>query len=285
MLFASLSVATVSAAEEIKRVDKPDIQVLIDARKIKLPDAKPYANEDQRVMVPVRVVSEGLGAKVDWNQAENKVTITKGEKVIQLVANQQNAIVNGKTVQFDTKMTVKQQRVYVPLRFVSEALGQSVMWDSVSRWVWIGKQDVPTREDAGVKNVPIEDVEEYYANLPVLLNDYSEANIYKAAQFPISLPIFTSGELIIYEIFPAKQGNYDVIGVRHKGILNNIHIVLDNYEGARIRSAMAEETVKHADGTKTSYFPVVFKGDYVFHNIQNYLDLKISDLKYITFIN
>ncbi|CAM3707333.1 copper amine oxidase N-terminal domain-containing protein [Marinicrinis lubricantis] len=278
MLFASLSV-TASAAQPIKRVGTPDIQVLIDARKIKLTDAKPYANEDQRVMVPVRVVSEGLGAKVDWNQAENKVTITKDEKVVQLTANQKTAVVNGKTVQFDTNMTVKKQRVYVPLRFVSEALGQSVMWDSVSRWVWIGKQDVPRPEDVGIKNVPLEDVVKYFKNRQDIYEYHDKATIYKSSDFPISLPV-KIGENVIYEVFQANQGSIEGIGLHYSGtILSNIHLVLEDYKGVRTRNPVYTE--KHVDGTKTAYFPVVSESDSLFFNIKNYKDLKYSHLKYL----
>jgi Copper amine oxidase N-terminal domain. len=80
-------------------------------------DVRPEV-KNNRTMVPLRVISENLGAKVNWSNSE--ATITKdGLKVI-LKLNSKTAVVNGKSVTLDAAPYVKNNRVVVPLRFIAE---------------------------------------------------------------------------------------------------------------------------------------------------------------------
>ena len=122
---------------------KPDsvITVKVDSKVIAFPDALPYINEDNRTLVPVRFVSEALGATVDWQEGTQLVTISKGSTRIALRIGDNFAIINNSTsdskVTFDTEAVLKDSRTFVPLRFVSETLNCSVDWDSTSRTVTI----------------------------------------------------------------------------------------------------------------------------------------------------
>ena len=48
--------------------------------------------------------------------------------------------VNGKTISLDAPPSIVDDRTFVPLRFVSEALGASVQWFSESRTIKIIKK-------------------------------------------------------------------------------------------------------------------------------------------------
>ncbi len=113
--------------------DGQDIKVKVDEKNISFPDAKPYINQDNRTMVPVRFVSEALGCDVEWQEHGQLVTITKEEKRIVLQIGQNWAIVNDNDLamkkEFDTQSVIKEDRTFVPLRFVSETLGAGVAWD------------------------------------------------------------------------------------------------------------------------------------------------------------
>lgn len=82
-----------------------------------------------RTFVPIRVISENLGYKVDWNQDKKLVTIN-GNKKAELVVGQTKAKVQGKEVAIDSTgqvaSTLRNNRTYVPLRFVSEQMGAKV---------------------------------------------------------------------------------------------------------------------------------------------------------------
>ena len=77
--------------------DSKEVKVLVDGKAISFPDMKPYINQDNRTMVPIRFIAEELGAAVDWNQADKRVTIEKDKK-IQLVIGENKAAVDGKIV-------------------------------------------------------------------------------------------------------------------------------------------------------------------------------------------
>lgn len=88
-----------------------------------------------RTMVPVRVISEALGAQVQWNQDAKEITITSQQRTIVLIIDSATAMVDGQAVDlFDgVPATLVRQagvhRTMVPLRFVSEQLGAEVSWD------------------------------------------------------------------------------------------------------------------------------------------------------------
>lgn len=90
-----------------------------------------------RTLVPVRVISEGLGAWVGWHQETRTVTVTLGKREIKLKIGNREARVNGQTVTLDVPATIVRDRTLVPLRFIGEALGAAVEWNGQTRTVWV----------------------------------------------------------------------------------------------------------------------------------------------------
>ncbi|MFD0716414.1 stalk domain-containing protein [Paenibacillus sp. GCM10027626] len=79
---------------------------------------------NNRTMVPLRVISENLGANVSWSNSE--VTLTKGDMEVILNLNSTTAKKNGEKITLDVKPYVKNNRVIVPLRFIAETFGCKV---------------------------------------------------------------------------------------------------------------------------------------------------------------
>ncbi len=90
-------------------------------------DVAPIIVND-RTMLPARFVAESLGATVEWDEATSKVTITKGEIVIEIIIGAETALVNGEEVVLDSPAFLQDSRTYTPIRFISEALGATVEW-------------------------------------------------------------------------------------------------------------------------------------------------------------
>lgn len=69
--------ATTFAGGYFKRIDVliNNIKIEVDGNKIKT-DTEPFIYND-RVFVPLRPISEGLGCEVTWDKIENKVIINK----------------------------------------------------------------------------------------------------------------------------------------------------------------------------------------------------------------
>jgi hypothetical protein len=117
---------------------------LLGKLKIKLGDrsVKTYVNgvaqsfdvpaivENGRTLVPFRGIAEALNAGVKYDPATKTVTIVRGEITVELVVGSKTAYINEKPVALDVPGKMKNNRVLVPLKFLSEALNADVMWDA-----------------------------------------------------------------------------------------------------------------------------------------------------------
>ncbi len=76
---------------------------------------------NNRTMVPIRFVSEAMGANVQWNGKERTVTITLGKNIAMLKIDDVKAQANGYDVYLDAAPTIiaKTSRTVVPVRFVA----------------------------------------------------------------------------------------------------------------------------------------------------------------------
>lgn len=97
-------------------------QIKIDGVKI-VSDVNPESRNN-RTMVPLRVVSENLGANVKWS--DSQVTLTKGDMKVILKLNSNKVVKNGKTEILDVKPYMKKNRTFVPMRFIAETFGSDV---------------------------------------------------------------------------------------------------------------------------------------------------------------
>ncbi|GAA0134719.1 hypothetical protein YSY43_15590 [Paenibacillus sp. YSY-4.3] len=109
---------------------------------------RPPVLEHGRVLVPLRGIFETLGAKVNWNQKEGKVTASKGDKTIELNIGSKKAKINEELHDLDVAAKTINNRTMVPLRFIGEALGEDVRWEQATRTVYIGIIIEPIPEPA-----------------------------------------------------------------------------------------------------------------------------------------
>ena len=100
---------------------------------------------DARTLVPVRVISEALGAQVGWLGQSRQVTIEYGDLNITLTIGSATASVNGVQTELPDGVPATLakidgvQRTLVPLRFVAEVLGASIEWEAGTYTVHIDK--------------------------------------------------------------------------------------------------------------------------------------------------
>lgn len=121
--FIILSIA--SFAEENR-----EVEVQLNQKKMEFQDAQPLLIKSEgRTIVPLRCIAEQLEATVHWNKETKEAYISLNDKVIILGMDNNYAMINGNKIAFDSSARLINQRTYVPLRFVSEALECSVDWD------------------------------------------------------------------------------------------------------------------------------------------------------------
>lgn len=89
----------------------------------------PPVIKGNRTLIPVRAITEGLGAQVTWDPETEQVTIVKEQTTITLTLGNNTAIVNGEEVTLDTKAGIMNNRTYVPMRFIMETFKLNVDYD------------------------------------------------------------------------------------------------------------------------------------------------------------
>jgi hypothetical protein len=131
-----------TAIGEITRQQVPrtgDIIVIANGFRVQFPDQTPIMMGN-RVMVPVRGVFEHLHAFVRWMPRERRVVATRFEDRIELRLGVPLAVMNGENRVMDQPPVLFRNRTMVPLRFLSESLGASVVWRPEERTVIITQQ-------------------------------------------------------------------------------------------------------------------------------------------------
>lgn len=92
----------------------------------------PYIAKGNRTMVPLRVVSENMGFKVDWKGETQEITMTNSGlgRNLNLQIGNTKASLNGKEINIDQTgiiaPIIRGNRTYVPLRFIAENMGYKV---------------------------------------------------------------------------------------------------------------------------------------------------------------
>ncbi len=137
------------------------ISVFVNGEPVRFTGVSPQ-RIDGRVLVPLRGVMEKLGAYVSYQASTKTVTANRGDVDLQLTLGQRVAILNGREVTLDVPAMEFRGSTLVPLRFVGEALGVDVRWDSAAYAVRIstetGAETDPTTPPTtgGSANIDIE---------------------------------------------------------------------------------------------------------------------------------
>jgi len=126
LFIASLMIANVALA-----AGKP-VELMMHGEKyiyVKgMKGAIPY-QENGVTMIPIRFVTDKLGAKVSWNNASKSLQIQSDEIDLTLTVGSSIAKVVGNTINLPAKVLQKDGTVMVPLQVVSEILKEEVEWD------------------------------------------------------------------------------------------------------------------------------------------------------------
>lgn len=135
-------------------VEAAEVKLIINGHEVK-PDVPPTILNG-RTLVPVRIISETLGAQVDWDPATRTVNISYHNDKIVLKIDDKNAYINDTIVELDVTAKTIKGRTMVPIRFISEALGAEVGWVQETSTVIINKE--PTK----ITDVLFEETSEGY---------------------------------------------------------------------------------------------------------------------------
>lgn len=143
LLCGCFSVGALAAGAE----DAPKVRV--NGYLVDFPDGQPFIDGNDRTLIPVRFVTEKLGASVSWDAETQTAKISRDGTTVEISIGSPTLRVtkSGKTttVQMDTAAVLANDRTYVPIRYVAEQLGAFVDYADYHRVVGIFS-DVLDRE-------------------------------------------------------------------------------------------------------------------------------------------
>ncbi|WMM23928.1 serine hydrolase [Tissierella sp. MB52-C2] len=118
-LIFGMTVTTFGASE--------DIDISLNGKEV---SNETYVNEEGKVMVPLRQISEELGYIVTWDNVGKNVTISNESNTIKLKVGEASVIKNDKNINMETKSIIKEGKIFVPIELFSNALDLIVGWDN-----------------------------------------------------------------------------------------------------------------------------------------------------------
>ncbi|HWI64196.1 MAG TPA: copper amine oxidase N-terminal domain-containing protein [Symbiobacteriaceae bacterium] len=134
--------------QSLPRATPPDfggwVTVWLNGRLLKTPydpvrgvqEPGPYvAASTGRVMMPVRFFTEAFGGQVEWNQQEQRAQLKMPGRAqaITLWLAQNEGMVGFRAAKLDQKPVLFLDRMFVPVRFLTEGFGGDVTWDHGNR--------------------------------------------------------------------------------------------------------------------------------------------------------
>ncbi|MBE3586179.1 MAG: copper amine oxidase N-terminal domain-containing protein [Thermoanaerobacter sp.] len=145
-----------------------NIKIYINEKKITFDEDPIVVNG--RILVPLRKIAEIFFASIDWKDPQ--VLVKKGDVEVILTIGSSKALINRKIIFFEQPPVIVNGRTMVSLRFITEALGAKVVWDSRMRIVKISSEglELPGNENLYKNNVPLIG--------PVRGPDFEEAKAY-----------------------------------------------------------------------------------------------------------
>ncbi len=84
--------------------------------------------QNGRTLVPTRAIIEAMDGKVEWNEAEQKVSIVANNHRVEMWIGENYITADGKRKEIDMAPVTINDRTMLPVRFVTENIGCQIEW-------------------------------------------------------------------------------------------------------------------------------------------------------------
>lgn len=121
-------------------LEQKSASVVVNGNAVKMPGFKAYVSQN-RVIAPARLLAKSMGCGVVWPPKEKKVTFTYGNNAMSAFVGSSVIYVNGIMKRMGYIAVLKNNDIYLPVRFLAEAFGFQVRWDSKLRTVYLTKSN------------------------------------------------------------------------------------------------------------------------------------------------
>ncbi len=219
-------------------------------------DAAPYIDSD-RVMLPLRAVTEVLGGKVEWIPESKTVTVNKSDKAddntaadFSISIGKEFAFIRGEKISTDIPAKIKEERTYIPLYLAAKALDVNVKWDAETKTVKIFTDETAEELTSVKAEADSEIPEEYFATVYLGITNYGQNS--KDNLPSIGHKFFINGEKKVFKI--SSDESYTLQNRLAEGYVYNIK--LENGIITEIGRSVASETAEAPDLENMSIYAV-----------------------------
>ena len=178
ILLSSSLLAIALATPAVAASASAPIQVVVDGQSLQFTDTVPYSSNNT-VFVPFRAIFQELGLQVEFESKTQKVTGKRDGLKIELTIGSRSAKVNGKVQTLTAAPVIKNNTVFVPLRFIGQAAGAEVYWNADSSTVEIDTPEAKEQAKADVTALILQMIQDYSnENVTAYLStfDFQESN-------------------------------------------------------------------------------------------------------------
>lgn len=131
------------------------------------------ASAAEQDWVPVRAAAESIGAKVEWNQAEQLITIKRGNLTAIVRLEKEQALINDHELDMEASAIMKENRTYILLNDFNAIFGVNANWDKELQAVNFAATDLEGLSSLFVYQLFSGNV----ANLPAMMSEVLKPNL------------------------------------------------------------------------------------------------------------
>jgi len=113
--------------------------VFLNGEKTTLDTPAAFISDTEITMIPLKFISDVLGAKVEWYPNTKEISVLQRDGEIQLQINSPSAYVNGVPYTLSTPPVIHQEYSFIPLKFVASHLKFEVEWIPETKTVILRK--------------------------------------------------------------------------------------------------------------------------------------------------
>lgn len=171
--------------------------------------APPFSDEAHRVQVPLRSIEDLFGGKVKYDPASKTAQVEWVGHTFEVTVDSRTAQIDGKAVGMDTTPVLKQQAMFLPIRFFLDATDLKWHWDQKA-------QQLVLSDERAVQGKPFEDF--MFMDGPVVkdeqalvIQSYSiEGNYMTINALNVSGHAIAAGKTDIQPLFHYRNGQFSI---------------------------------------------------------------------------
>jgi len=205
------------------------IKIFVDGVEVKTDQPPLIINN--RALVPLRAIFEALNAIVDYQEGDRRIIASRADMRMILYPGFTQALVNNKQVTLDVPAQIVNNRTLVPVRFVSETLGDFVHYDSSTRQVHISRKQSP------LSNVNAKDIADFGDGRDLEVSFNKATNETRVSEYQIM--VVKTSNASTFDLNSARQlssSNYTVVPKNGSNIRRSLTSSTRDTDGALLES-------------------------------------------------